>query len=75
MLRKAEISAGLMDFLARKQRLYFIKITSDLSWRFSRDVIAAMHAGGRKQKISHQLLLFVHQKSYISLLLVSLEVG
>ena len=34
------------------------------------------HVGGRKQKISHYPLLFVHQESYISLLLlVSLEVG
>ena len=42
--------------------------------RFSREVIAAMLVD--KNKISHQLLLFVHQKSCISLLLwVSLELG
>ena len=34
------------------------------------------HVGGRKQKISNQLLLFVHQQLYIAALLsVSLEIG
>ena len=34
------------------------------------------HVGGRKQKISHYLLLFVHQQLYIAALLsVSLEIG
>ena len=34
------------------------------------------HVGGRKQKISRWLLLFVHQQLYIAALLsVSLEIG
>ena len=34
------------------------------------------HVGGRKQKISNQLLLFVHQQLYIAALLsVSLKIG
>ena len=34
------------------------------------------HVGGRKQKISNELLLFVHQQLYIAALLsVSLEIG
>ena len=34
------------------------------------------HVGGRKQKVSHKLLLFVHQQLYIAaLLFVSLETG
>ena len=34
------------------------------------------HAGGRKQKISHQLFLFLHQQLYIAALSsLSLEIG
>ena len=63
------------DVLVILQKEFLKKLFLVYKW-FSRYVIAAMLVDDRKQKISHWLLLFVHQQLYIAALLSeSLEIG